>query len=373
MPFGSGFPVAFGGEGVVPLSEPRSNVGDPPVGFDFTTDPDGPLPGAWEFFVLEDDGAGNKTTQPEADPTYYFRVADGLGWWRYTRQPTIPGLGAPFQERGALASPVGIILGPCCELELALRRPPDLLDGKADEFVYEVILGFQGDQAATSFYGARLRANWSGGVWAPAVAFDLVRAQGQNPGQLVAFTFDPVNVPTDVWLAAPLCGLKLNVRNTLLQGFFNDVAVLETAVPNTGGRVIVLARVYNRFGAAIVPVPVIAGFTLQTLRDLVSLGPTPAIPGQSVLEAAQLPVVRLPMNELVDAGFFKRVGARVWRCVADVEVNVQGFKNAYRVGEVLRLAEPAGEKALTQPLVSVIADLSGIRAARERGGPAGTA
>lgn len=368
MPFGIGYGNAFGDGSLIPLSMPVSEVGGQPLTFDFTTDPDAPLPGAWEFFVLSDDGAGNKTSTAEPDGPDFFRVAAGLGWWRYERAPAIPAPSAPFDEHGLVASPVGIALGPNLELAVAFHHPPDLLDGLADEFQFEAIVGYRSSDDATQYFGARARAAWtSGGGWSPGVAFELVQASSKAPVVLVAATLPLANKPTDDWYGGASSELRVRFRDKTMTGILNGVDRLETAVPEIGGgKPIVMIRAWNRYGALLDPLACVTGVQLRTLRDLVHLGETPTIVGDSDLAAPPLPLTRLPIGDMTAKGLLKRTGARTWTFTQDVETNVFGQRNKYLAGTTVRMAGEPLMHYRGQELVSVVPDLGLLRGQKER-------
>jgi hypothetical protein len=370
VPFGIGYGNAFGDGAIIPLSEPLSEVGGPPQTFDFTTDPDSPLPGLWQFFVLSDDGAGNKTTTAEIVGGEYFRVTDGLGWWRYTRVPAIPGGGDPFDEHGLVASPMGIALGRNLEIAIAFLHPPDLLDGQADEFEFEATLGFRSSTDATKFYGAHVRASWTNsGGWSPGIAFELVQASGQAPVVLLAATFPAVNTPTDSWYGGATSELRVIFRGTTMTGIFNGVTQLVATIPDIdSGPPIVMVECWNRYGALINSLPCVTGVTLQTLRDLVRLGETTPIVGDSDLSEPILPVVALPIADLSNKGIVKRTGARTWQFTQDTTVYVpnHGTGNTYLAGTTVRMQGEPLAVYRDQEFVSIVPDLAALRAAKER-------
>lgn len=366
MVFGSGYGVPFGGGTPGPLASPASVVGAPPVVFDFSSDADGALPGAWEFFALADDGTGAKLGSGEAVPTTYFRVVGGLGWWRFTRAPVVPGVGAPFVECGYVASPVGVLLSRDAEVAVAFVAPTELLDARQDEFQLEVMIGLRATDDAASFVGGRARAVWQAGVWTTPVALEVVRAQGFAPAVLASAVFDPPNDPTEWWRTGHFSELAVTLREGTLTATLNGMSVVQAAVPDADGtKVCIFARVFNRLGGVLTSVPALGAVRLRSLRDLGRFGSTPVIVGEAGLIAPQLPMLRVPLQGLLDGGFVRRMGARAFQVSQDVTVEVAGQPST-----LLR----AGERFVTtetfvgQELVPVFADFAGMRARRERGG-----
>lgn len=359
--WGAGWGVPFGGGDLVPLASPLSSVGDQaPVSFDFTADPDGPLPGSWNYFIFADDGSGLKTVSPESDSLSFFRVTEGLGFWRYDRSPSIPS--STFIEQGLAASPTGILQGRSADISIAFVEPPRLLDARADEFVFEVVLGYRSSDAA-NFYGARARAHWAGGVWDVPAVLELVQFIRGEPTVLAAPDMPPTNASTDFWDAYKYGGLEIILRDRQLTGILNGVVTGVVTIPLVGGGdPIVLVRAYNRTGAVIVPVPAIAGLQLQTLRDLEALGPGQQVVGDSELDAPIEPAYKLPLQDLVDKGFIRRKGARIWEVLQDVDANVYGTPVGLRVGNLLRAVEPF----TSQDVVAVVFDLAYTRGLSER-------
>jgi hypothetical protein len=364
MTFGRGFGLPFGGGALVPLDSPLSNVGDAaPVSFDFTVDPDGPLPGAWSFYVLNDNG-GTKSAAAEPGSLTYFRVTGGLGFWKYLRSPSMPGPFDPYLERGLIAAPVGILQGRNARMAVAFVAPPSLLDPSADEFVFEVVLGYRAANVVLDFYGARARATWQAGVWTTPAVLEVVKFTGGFAAVLDTPSMPPTNEATDFWTAYRYGSLEVTFRDNELTTVLNGVITSVVTIPATSGDAtpIVMVRVYNRTGAVIAPVPAIAGLELQTLRDIDHLGGIFPNPGDADLEAPIEPVHKLPVQALMDQGYLRRKGARTWEVLQDVDVNVFGSVVGLRTGILVRATEPY----TSQEVVSVVFDLANIRGLRER-------
>ena len=181
MTWGQGYGLPWGSGSLVGVAEPTSQVGGPPITFDLTDEPDGPLPGCWETYVLDTGVAGDVTVSAEGSPDVYYRVLSGLGLWAYTRAPVISGVGVPFQERGVAAGPAGVLVGRNARMAVVLASPMTLLGDKDEELFYEVSLGLRFTTAPYGFVGGRARAKWEAGVWTTPMALEAVMAIGQAP------------------------------------------------------------------------------------------------------------------------------------------------------------------------------------------------
>jgi hypothetical protein len=363
LPWGAGFGTPFGGGAFVPLTNPRSEVGQAPVVLDFTTEPDGPFPGAWSFFVLSDDGAGNKTSTPEPTPLPFFRTRAGRGLWNYQRSPVLPPVGVAYDEHGLIASVAGVINGSQAELAIAFDPPPTLLDARQDEFAFEALLGFRASLDLTTYIGGRVRAHWNSATgWDTPIVLETVQAVKKVPTAISTAIFPVYNDPEDAWLGGKLAELRVNVRNGLLTATFNGVVSTEAAIDDgLGGVPVILVRAWNRRGLLITAVPCVAGLSFQTLRDLERLGPPPQIIGEQSLITPQIsPVLMLSIPDLMDKGFLKRTGPRVFVFTQDVQANIRGTETLFNEGDQVITIEPF----TGQETCGVIRDLAAIRNAR---------
>lgn len=358
-----GWGSAFGGTPIVPVSNPAAGInGDSPITVDFSDAIDGSLPGGWEALVLADDGAGVQTGSAEPSPSSYFRVVGGRAGWFYRRIPAVPPPAAQFEEHGAVASPQGIVVGRNAEVAVLFDAPPRLLDGSADQFVLDVAVGLRARDDGMAWVGGRARAEWAAGAWTVPIAVEAVAASGGPPAVLAAATIPTLNDPTDVWDASPLHELRVSVRGGVLRVALDGVVAVEAAVANaSGSKVVVVARVYNRVGAGIVPTPAIAAVQFRTLRDPERLGPPPAIGGDIDLDAPIVPKMHLPLGDLLDKGLLRRVGSRAFVATADVSVEVPNGRYAFATGDVIRALEPYEGQLMT----SVVRDLAAHRTRRD--------
>ncbi len=367
MSFGSGFGVPFGGSGVTAISSPVSEIAaEDPITFDFSDEPDGPLPGQWEFFILEDDGAGNLTGLLESNPNAFFRIAGGLGLWDFTRSPAT---GSPFQEQGVAASPLGIIQGRNAELAIAFVPPPKLLVAAQDEFFLEVTAGLRMSANGTSFVGARARSRWVAGVWVEPVAFEIVHGAQATPAVLAAAVFDYPN-PLDPWCAGPLAEVRVILRGSNLKAELSGAQALLEVDPVpiiADARPFVMVRVYNRLGNVFTAPPIVAGVQLQTLRDSERLGSAPCVEGHEQLKAPlHQGATRLPVRALESQGFLRQKGGRVFEVIKSFEVDEAGVRSVFNAGNRLIVTEPVQNQAL----MPVSVDLAHIRGLKEKAGQA---
>lgn len=362
MSFGVGFGTPFGGGAPIALDSPVAEIGaDEPIAFDFSDEPDGPLPGRWQFYALTHDGAGNIDGSVEPNPTSYFKVQDGLGFWRYVRQPAS---GSPYTERGVAASPLGILVGRNAEVAVAFVPPPDLLDGAADEFLLEVTAGLRSADDGATFVGARARAAWSGS-WTTPIAFEVVSGAMADPVVLASATFD-FPAALDPWEAGDLAEVRTQVRGSDLTAVLSgaqarlevsNVFVSESSVP------LVMVRVYNRRGLTFEPVPIVAGIQLRSLRDFERLGDPPILEGHEQLWAPEhQTLLRLPVRELESQGLLKQKGGRVFEVIQEFEIDEAGVKSRWPAGTRLIVTEPVQN----QTLMPIRPDLARIRSAKQK-------
>jgi hypothetical protein len=343
---------------LAPTAKPLAPIGGLPTTFDFTDEPSGPFPGPWEFYRLQHPASGNVNFQVEPQPTLYYKIVDGVGFWVYTRNPLG---GVIFNERGVAASPSGILVGRNARVAVILRSPAVLLGDKTDSFFYEVTLGLRFDADQSAFVGGRARAQWAGGVWTEPLALEAVQATNkQDPVVLASATIEPEPDPVDHWRANDRMELEVVVRDTTMDVALNGVWRTSATIPADGpAKPILIIRVYNRFGALIAPVATLLAFQLQSLRDFSKLGPPPQLPGDVALEGIGiLPTLRAPLPELLELGLLKRVGSRRFEALDDIEAVVGSQSWMVRKGEVLHAREPF----VGQALVPVTRDL-----AHERG------
>ena len=366
MSYGQGFGTAFGGDPPLPLANPVSEVADDaPFVFDFSDDPDGPLPGGWEHYQISDDGSGVKVFATEPDPDTFYRVVDGFAQWKYLRETANPAPAQAFVEQGVAASPRGILQGRNAEIAVAFRSATELLDPFADEFKLEVLVGLRANDDFSSYIAARVRAEWFSSLgWSTPLAFEVVRVAGGVTTVIASSTFDLPD-PLDLWRAAPLSEVRLKLFGSQITATLSGggQATLESsAADKVFGRPLILVRCYNRHDTVFSPPPMIAGVQLQTLRDLERLGTPPTVIHNADLETPQVPVMRLPLLQLCEEGLLKRTGPRTFVVTPydgddGIEVDVQGVKYVFDADNVLRATEPVFRQALVQAVV----DLASIR------------
>lgn len=361
---GRGYGAPFGGDALIPVTDPTTKVGDLPITYDFTDETDGaPLPGVWERFAVTTNGS-SLSAIAEAAPDTYFKAMSGLGLWAYNKTA-----GNPFTERGYAASPSGVLTTRNAELAVALKSPHLLLrDARAlqgvDSFVLDVTLAMRANDDLTRYVGARLRAQWSAGAWQPAVLEAVLSNGTAPPGVLATATLPPLNEPGDVWENNVRHELRLRVVDgavtASLDGVYEATGTVSQA--NASNKPGLLVRSYVLLGSALTPLPAIVAFQLRTLRDSARPGGAPLIQGQVFdLEAPQLPTIQLPMDELTDNGYFKRTGGRSWECILEVETDTFGVRRLWKPGNIVRSLEE-----FAPGLLPVVPDLGHLRGERTR-------
>jgi len=341
MTFGFRYGTPFGG-GDASLDQPQSDVAGPPVVLEFENEPDGGLPGSWSFYAFERDGVGGLDWVAEPDPPTYYRVVDGLGLWQYSRSPAVPGVGNPFNERGVAAGPNGVLNGRNALVTVVARQPALLLDPSTDEFLYDVTVVLRLDPQAGAWVGARMRAEWSSGVWTTPLTLEaLSSGDGVEPVVLDSAQAHPDVSGLDVWRNQPNAELQVEVRGTDLTAVIDGVVVLETQVPAPSrSQLAIVSRIYNRQGAGIYPVPAIVGAEFKTLRDFENLGSPPAIPGPVHLDAPVFQeMVKLPITDLLERGLIRRIRGRQFKFAGETEVEVGTNRYRFGDGEVVRITE----------------------------------
>lgn len=361
MTWGRGFGQAWGGGPLVPTEDPLAIVGGLPTSFDFTDEPNGPLPGLWETYVLDTDAAGAVVVSAEPDPPSRYKILDGLALWNYARSPAVPAPATAFQERGVAAGPSGVLVGRNARVRAILVSPVGLPNPKAAEFFYEIVLGLRFDATNYSYVGGRVRARWAAGVWVEPITIEAVQATGQAPSALATAPSPDLPDNVDAWRASPTIELAVTVSYDQVDVEVNGVWQTSATIPTDGQPKMVLEmRVYNRLGAFIAPIPVLAALSIQSLRDLERLGPPPQLPGDSLMESATLPMLQMPVQDLLDSGFLKRIGARRFQATQEFLADVGGLSSTggnrilVREGEVLH----ARERFEGQALVPVTRDLA---------------
>jgi hypothetical protein len=352
--WGQGYGQAFGGEPLTSLDDPRSEVGEDPITFDFTDEANGPLPGAWDRFEYTVD-VGSVVGTAEADPDTYYRVLDGRGFWSYVRAPAA---GTPYSEQGVAASPPGVLQGRNGRIVALVDAAPPLVDAKQDELWYEVIVGLRANEQGTSYVGARLHARWLGGAWSAPLTVEAIHASGDAPVVLGTAVLPAVSA-LDLWGASAGHEIAAEVRGTVLTVTFDGHTQLVVDVPDqSNARPVVVMRVYRRAGLLVTAVPVLRAVQLQTLRDLDHLGAPPQIHGPVEMEAPLYGRVLLPVRELLQSRNLRQVGGRSFEFLADTLVEVNGTERQWLAGEVVH----ATERYVGQDFVPVEADLARIRA-----------
>lgn len=357
MTWGRGYGVPFGGGPLIPTSQPLAEIAGPPTGFDLTDDPDGPLPGHWEFYALTDDGLGSIDGEAEPNPSVYYRVSNGLGLWAYQRAPLT---GTPFVERGVAASPSGVLEGRDARLSAVFRSPLLLRERSVDSFKLEIALGARLVDAGTTFVGGRVRAEWdaANGWTLLPLALDVVRGDGGPLSVIATAPLPDLPDLTDIWANSPDHELEIELRGDALTARLGVVEVTG-AVPATGpAKALVLARIFNQTGALIEAPPAFKGFAFSSLRDLDNLGPAPQIPGdRKVYEHPLTPTQRILGAELQDGTRWKRIGARQFEAKTDLVSRVGQTAAVFNAGDVIRVTE----KFVGQFLIGYVPDLATIR------------
>lgn len=356
MTWGHGLGTLFGGDPIEPVSQPLSEVGGPPTSWDFTDEPNGPLPGLWETYSLEHDGLGGMTWAPEPAPGTYFRVLDGKALWQYERTPALPGVGVPYSERGYVAGPSGVLEGRNARVSLIARQPIALLDGTADEFEWIVGIALRLDPSRGRFVGARMRAHWQAGSWVTPLILESIYADGGEV--MVGSSVTPTAEPDllDVWRTQPTTELVVELRGADMVATLGGIIALVAQVPadNFDPQAAIFSSVYNRAGTTIAPLPSIVGVSFQSLRDLERLGPPPQIPGALHLEAPDFPMMKLPIRALLDAGIVQQLRGRQFKFLTATTVEVQHQTFFFEAGEVVRIHE----KLASQDFIPSTRDLN---------------
>lgn len=360
MTWGRGYGVPWGGGPLVPPSAPLAEVGGEPTSFVFTDEPDGPLPGSWEFYQLTDDGLGGITGAAEPDPNAYYRVSSGLGLWAYRRTPLS---GTPALEQGVAASPSGTLEGRDARASAIFRSPLVLKARSVDLFRFEVVVGLRLQDAGTTFIGGRVRAEWDAGTgWTVPIAVEAVTA-AEGPISVIASAPLP-DLPdlTDLWAVIENHELEVEVRGSSLTVRMGTLNVTVTVPDDGPAKALLLSRIFNRVGTTVTPAPAFLGFAVQSLRDLERLGPAPQIEGDgSVYEHHQLPKQSILGADLADNSKFKRLGARQFQSKQDQTTSVGNTEYRWNQGDIIRTTE----RFVGQYLVGIVPDLAAIRGRRE--------
>jgi hypothetical protein len=346
------------------VDQPLAEVGGEPTTFDFTDELDGPLPGAWEYYVLETTSGGDVTWSPEPDPPTFFRIEGGFAGWGYRRAPTLPGVGVAFSERGYAASPRNLLEGRNARACIIARSPLDLMpDIDADEFVYRVGIALQLDTTSGSWVGAEMRAVRQGATFTEEMVLELHQATGAAP-VVVATASLPADVyPLDIWRNQDNAELSVELVDGLLTARLNGVVEVSAQVIAEGpAQVAFFAAVYERRGAFITPRLPVVGVQALSLRDGARLGPPPQVPGAPHLESPSFPMLNFPIRGLLDAKLIKQVSGRQFEFMEDAEVTVQHQTFRFDAGEVVRIQQ----RYTSQELVPAIRDLH-VERSRKKG------
>lgn len=355
MTWGRGYGTPWGGGPLMPAAQQTSMVGGDPTSFVFSDEPDGPLPGHWEFFVVQTN-AGVISTEPEPTPGAYFSVQGGFGWWRYVRAPLIGDL---FDQRGYLASPANVVTGRNARVSVVARHPRGILDVSQDSLSYEVAAVVRGNNDLTSYVGARMRAEWAAGVWTTPIALEVIQATpgGGPPVVLAAAAIELEPDPSDIWAAGPdgLAELVAEVRDGTITATLNGVLQVSATAPDlAGSKVGVFAKALHTSGTLRTVPPILAGVAAQTLRDLSKLGPPPQVEGGRHIEAPQIErIYPMPLAEWLDLKWVKRTGARQFEVLADFDAEVLETRFGLRTGDVIRCAEPYVGQSLTKAVLDL--------------------
>jgi hypothetical protein len=364
MTVGLGDGGPYGSDTLVEGDDQLSPIAGDPITFDFSDEPDGGLPGMWENYILSHDGAGAVSWGEEPAPDTYFSVAGGLALWSYTRTPPVPGAGNPFTEQGYAAGPRAVLEGRNARVSAIVRQPVALLDAGQDELTYSVTIALRLDPTTGSWVGARMRSVWQSGVWVTPLVLEVVQATGGDPVVLGSAAPAPTPDLLDIWETQPNAELIVELRGDTLVATLDDVVEASAQVPADGPpRVAFLVETAQQVGAAITPLPTVVAFQIQSLRDLERLGPPPAIPGSSHLEAFPFSdTMALPIRDMLDEGLLKQVTGRQFQFKQDTEVTVaEHLKFTFNAGEVIRLQE----KLTTQVFIPCIRDLHVERSKRK--------
>jgi len=354
MTWGRGYGTPWGGGPLIPVEQPLGEISGDPTTFDFSDEADGPLPGNWEAYALEHDGAGGVAWSAEPTPDLFFRVVDGLGFWDYTRAPTIPGPADPFSERGFAAAPRNVLEGRNARVRVIARQPVNLLDSGGDELRYSVGVALRLDPASARWVGARMRARWVSGTWVEPLVLEIVQSVGGVESILATEVPPALPSLTDIWRNQLDAEIEVEVVGTALVATVSGVIVATAQVPgDSSPQVAIMAEIYNRKGSVIASAPAIVATQFQSLRDFDYLGPPPQIPGALHLEAPDFPMIRLPLRGLLDAKLVKQLRGRQFEFLKETEVVVQHQTFRFDAGEVVR----AHEKLSTQEFTPVTRDL----------------
>lgn len=360
MSYGHGYGQAFGGTPLISVAQAVAEVGGDPVVFDLTDEAaNAPLPGNWEHYALDYDGAGAVAYAQEPTPGSLFRAVDGKGLFAFARSPALPGPADPHTVRGYAASPVGVLEGRDGSLRAVVVSPTAIHDGTAAEFSYRVALGLRWEQATGSWVGAVMRAAWNSATgWTTRLALDIVSTVGGVETVLASAPAPSVEDPLDIWRNQPQAELFIELRGTTLTATLSGTVEVSAQVPATGPPgAIVFIEATNRAGALIVPSPALCALQVRSFRDVETLGPGPQIPGSVELEIGGYEDIRLPIQQLLLTDSIKRIGGRQFKFTEDITVEVSFTSYKFRAGEVVRILEALG----TQTFVRAVRDLGYAR------------
>jgi len=364
MTFGAGWGPQWGGNDPLDPAKPVSTIAGTPTSFNFSDEQDGPLPGLWGFFALDVDGGGLVSAETETSVNAYYRIINSLALWDYTRSPTVGG--PPYAERGVLASPSGILASHNARSFILVKAPTELLDTTQDELFWEVTLALRFDPTNYSYIAARARARWEAGVWTTPLALEAISVVGTNAPTVLAELVGVDDIappkPAEVWTTQEFAELSIEVRDTTMVVGLNGIYELSVQVPATARiGVGIELRVYNRKGALLTALPSLQALSVQSLRDLSRLGPPPQIDGGPRLDAPVFPILRVPVQDMMNQSppLLRQISGRQFEALVSFVAEVPGFSR-FRVdeGEVLR----ATEKYVGQTFVPMIRDLAAQRA-----------
>jgi hypothetical protein len=335
MSVGRGVGIPWGGAALT-ADTPETFIHNAPYTFDFTDEPDGDVPGSWEFYTYSVTG-GVVTSTQEATPSTYFQISDGLGLWNYDRAPSA---GDPYTERGAIAAPLGIVTGRNPRLSILFRSPTLLLDFSEDELVFELIGGVRSNNDADTFVGGQISAHWGTGVgWDVPLAVEAISSSGALPvGVLGAATLFEVNEDLDYWDTAAIHELEVTVIEGVLTVKLDGVHIVETAVTITDDVLpVVGARIYHLTSGTITPVAAIVGVQVSMARSSAkNVLPAPLIPGDISLETGTPPFIMLPLRDMIEQGALKRHGSHTFEFTDDYDTDVGGAMRTWNVGSRVR-------------------------------------
>lgn len=357
MSHGEGVAPAWGGDPLTSVDDPRRAYGSLPYSFDFTDEPDGPLPGRWELFQYEDDG-GVLTGKAEPLPSFY-EVQGGLGVWRYSRTPA----GPLFIEQGVAASPSGVITTTGARALVVFLSPLSILDHSQDNLRVEIAVGLRASASADVFRGGRVRAVWDRALgWTVPLAVDAVAMTNGALASLGSAPIPPSNKSLDHWETSAIHSLSVEVVDEEMKVSFDDVISISVNVPRISStKPVLYAKVYHQIGASVTPVPIFLGMELKALQESEFRGPLDELWGdQRCYDAPSYPPVALPLGDLERDGLFVRKSSRVWEAKTDVQTTVDGVGRVWPKGTRVR----AQERYADQLLVPVSVDLRAVRAAK---------